>query len=626
MIAPRLAVRPLALLPFALLLSGCALTSTPPTTAARGLTLHGKVHGGQQPIAGAHVYLFAADSNAYGNPSVSLLDPGATGFSDSLGGYVPTDQNGGWDISSDYTCTPNTQVYLYALGGDPGAGINSAAGLMAAVGNCPSSGTFAGSVPFVSINEVSTVAAAYAMAGYAVDATHVASSGTPVALNGIANAFANATNLADLGSGTALATTPNGNGTVPTAQINLLANIIAACINSTGPSSTYCSVLLGDATSDGTPGGNAATDTASAMINIAHNPGANLADLFNLPPAISPFAPTPSSQPNDLTLSLVFTSGDIRTPSSVAVDASGNLWITNQAASSVSLLSSLGVPLPNSPLTGNGVGFPSQVAIDTRGNAWISNNGANSVSAFDFTGSPLAGSPFAGGGLSSPQSLAIDPADDVWVASPTTNGVTLLANLAGTFSPTSITGDGLASPYGVAIDQSGIEWVVNNGANSVTLLDSTGNPLPNSPITGDGIQNPVAVSIDGAGNAWISNIGANSLTVLDHTGAPVAGSPFTAGGLNLPVCVAFDGGGNVWVANLVGQGVTQLTAAGNPVIGSPFVAPSLANPTFLAVDGSGSVWLANQTGDSLTEIVGAAVPAVTPIASALASNAIGARP
>jgi streptogramin lyase len=620
-------LRPLIfILPLVFLISGCAITSTVPNSSARGMSLHGKVHGGQQPIAGAHVYLLAADSGGYGNPSDSLLDPGITGLSDSVGAYVATDSNGNWDITGDYSCTPNTQVYLYALGGDPGAGVNSASGLMAVLGNCPSTGSFAATIPYVSINEVSTVAAAYAMAGYAVDATHVASSGTPLALTGIANAFANASNLADLPTGTALATTPNGNGGVPTAQINLLANIIAACINSTGPSSGNCTTLLGDATSDGTTGGAAPADTATAMINIAHNPGANMSDLYNLPPAFSPFAPTPSSQPNDLTLSLVFGGGGIRTPTSVAVDASGNLWVTNAFTSSVSILSSLGVPLSNSPLTGNGVGYPSQVAIDGNGDAWISNNGGMDISEFDFYGNPVSGSPFTGGGLHTPYSLAIDATGDVWVASPYTNNVTLLGGSSGSPALTGITGDGLSDPYGVAIDHSGNVWIVNEGGNSVTILDHTGAPLVNSPVTGDGIDHPFAVSIDGSGNAWISNFFDSTLTVLDHTGTAITGSPFSAGGLNLPICVAFDGAGNVWVANDVGQGVTELTSAGTPIAGSPFVAPSLANPYFIAVDGSGSVWLANQNGDSLTELIGAAVPTVTPIASALAANSIGARP
>lgn len=143
-----------------LLIIGCALQQTASPKLEPAVKLTGSVHGGQQPIAGAHVYLFAANTTGYGQPSVSLLNAASTGTSDSLGAYVLTDTNGAFTITGDYSCTPNSQVYLYALGGNPGAGVNSAAGLLAALGNCPSSGSFLASLPLIQVNEVTTVAAA----------------------------------------------------------------------------------------------------------------------------------------------------------------------------------------------------------------------------------------------------------------------------------------------------------------------------------------------------------------------------------------------------------------------------------------------------------------------------------
>jgi len=174
-----------------------------------GAALQGKVHGGQSPIVGAHVYLLAANTTGYGAASVSLLTAGTGRTLDSSGGptngfyYVTTDANGDFSITGDYSCTANTQVYAYALGGNPGAGTNPAAGLMAALGNCPAADNFLTTAPYLFVNEVSTVAAAYAMAGFATDALHVSSSGTAAAKLGIANAFVNAAVLETLSTGVA---------------------------------------------------------------------------------------------------------------------------------------------------------------------------------------------------------------------------------------------------------------------------------------------------------------------------------------------------------------------------------------------------------------------------------------
>jgi hypothetical protein len=253
-----------------LVLTGCALQQTAPLAPEAGVKLTGSVHGGQQPISGAHIYLLAANTTGYGGPgippsganaSISLLNATTTGLADSIGAYVTSASDGSFTITGDYACTPNTQVYLYALGGNPGAGVNSAAGLLAALGNCPSSGSFLASLPFIQVTEVTTIAAAYAMAGFATDAAHVSSSGTPLAQTGIANAFANATNLADITTGAALTVTPAGNADAPQSTVNTLANILASCINSAGPASTSCSTLLSTTLANGSSG-TQPTDTA----------------------------------------------------------------------------------------------------------------------------------------------------------------------------------------------------------------------------------------------------------------------------------------------------------------------------------------------------------------------------
>ena len=60
----------------ALLLTGCLgvpVSTTNSPSSVPGVAVQGKIHGGQQPIAGARVYLYAANTIGYGSASVSLL-------------------------------------------------------------------------------------------------------------------------------------------------------------------------------------------------------------------------------------------------------------------------------------------------------------------------------------------------------------------------------------------------------------------------------------------------------------------------------------------------------------------------------------------------------------------------
>jgi len=171
--------------------------------------------------------------------------------------------------------------------------------LMASLGTCPETGNFDTATSFVFVNEVTTVAAAYAMVGIAKEATHAVS---PL---GASIGMANAADLANIATGVANSALPSRPEIqVPQTKIHTLANILSACINSSSPTSISCSALFSNARSNGTSG-TTPDDTATAAINIARNPHANIAALYSLQPRLSaPFLPALESAPEDFDLSV----------------------------------------------------------------------------------------------------------------------------------------------------------------------------------------------------------------------------------------------------------------------------------------------------------------------------------
>jgi hypothetical protein len=176
--------------------------------------------------------------------------------------------------------------------------------------------------------------------------------------------------------------------------------------------------LVAKATSDGTPSGTQPAETATAAINIAHNPAVNVHALSSLITAQSPFGPTVPVEVNDFTLGIEFSGGGLNDPYSIAIDSSGDPWITNNGNSSVTQLASNGVPIsPAGGYTGGGLnGLFGGIAIDSAGNAWIPNYYGNSVTEFSNAGTVLSGTlGYTGTGLHTPYGIAIDGSDNVWV-------------------------------------------------------------------------------------------------------------------------------------------------------------------------------------------------------------------
>jgi hypothetical protein len=132
---------------------------------------------------------------------------------------------------------------------------------MALLGECGASNSLPTVHADVEINEVTTVAAAYALAGFATDATDISSPASGLGYLGIQNAVKNAALLADINIGDIPQSEPSG-VTVPSAMIYTIADILAACVNGQNSLSGNCPTLMADETYNST----VPSDTASAAI------------------------------------------------------------------------------------------------------------------------------------------------------------------------------------------------------------------------------------------------------------------------------------------------------------------------------------------------------------------------
>ncbi|MES2391203.1 MAG: NHL repeat-containing protein [Acidobacteriota bacterium] len=637
-----------------LLVAGCSSSFEPSSSAPFAGdvgAVSGAVHGGRQPIAGAHIYLLQASTTAYGGASTSLLKSyGAGKFPTTFDGtnyYVTTDANGAFSLNDgvnlEYNaCTSGAQVYLYSVQGDTGGHVNNtAAGLMAVLGTC---GSF-GSSTTVNMNEISTIAAAYAFAGFATDATHVgaASSADALALTGITNAFANAANMFNIGSNpynapntSALATTPGGNGTVPQSLLNFMGDILSACVNTTGPGSTQCSTLFSNVKSAGATG-TAATDTATEAIYIAHNPRVAVSTISGIAGTTpSPYTTTYTSAapPADFVVSLSFTGGGYTTaqlgPRELAIDASGNVWAVNGASSLVvSKFSPLGVPAsPTGYISGAGFSQPTGIAVDNGGasaNVYVADFITGMVSKFTASTGAYV-SAYTITALAGPTDLAIDGSGNIWSADYSDYSVSKHAS-TGTGNATEYTNGSFNAPQCIAIEPgaSGDVYLANyNDGNAFKFNNTT--PGTGTVLLGDAGAGGSGNAIDGSGNIWFANFGSvTRLTTANSLATYTSGIGFNE------ESVAIDGNNNVWVTEQnnggAGGAVYELSNSTGAVInGSGYVPPSNAQPNSIAIDGSGNVWFNTATDATIRELVGAAVPVATPLAYGVASSKLGAKP
>jgi streptogramin lyase len=578
---------------------------TPSTAPFAGNAIQGKVYGGQQPINGASVVLYAAGAGGNGLAAQNLTYPNV----------ISTKADGSFSISGDYQCpASNPEVYVVAQGGNPGypsRANNAAIDLVAAIGDCSN----LASTPHIIVNEATTVAAAWALAPFIGSSNNIGSSGTNT--TGLRNAFSVANSLVNIATGAAPGSAVPAGAITETAKLYSLANVLAACVNSDGGSG--CQPLFTVATA----GGVAPSDTFDAAVNIVRNPSTNVGKVFSAVSAQPPFQPARTTAPNDWTMSITYGNctsgcGGLNGPGDVAIDTTGNVWVANYSGGVVSKFSPTGVPAAMQGFPGTGLEQSYGITVDAQNNAWVSNyqsvtaannSHSGSVSKFSSSGTELSGVGYTVGGVYYPLAIAADSNGSIWVADYGASAASLLASDGSAISgPSGYGPSQIPFTTAVALDGSHNAWFVAQGP---AVRVTPAGVVSSFPCCDD----PQGIAVDQSGNIWVADYGGYSVVELNSSGT-VTNRISTMNGPTAPQGIAVDGAGNIWTSNYFGNSINKIVGASatmaSPAAGYGMDAP-LDEPYGIAIDASGNLWLANSGGHTLTQFLGLATPIRTPL-------------
>ncbi len=354
----------------------------------------------------------------------------------------------------------------------------------------------------------------------------------------------------------------------------------------------------------------------------------------------------------------------IALPNGVAVDSSGNLYIADTDNNAIRKISNgiiTTVAGGQSGFGGDGglatnarLSVPQSVAVDASGNLYIADMGNQRIRRVDPSGviTTVAGTGTAGfsgdGGtataamLSAPAAVGVDASGAVYVSDVDNHRVRRFVpggNIA-TFAGMAFSiGDGgpstqarLTVPNSVAVDSTGNLFIADSADNrvrevtpsgTITTLAGTGRTGrggDNGPAASAALSSPYSVAVDSAGNVYIADAGNNVIRRVDaKTGVVTAfagnytccyagpgtggdGGLATAATLFYPMAVAVDGAGNVYFTDQVQSNNTPAAQAVRRVTTDGKINTWAGGSTLVGYAGDGGSPLNAQFGSTIRMI------------------------
>ncbi len=262
----------------------------------------------------------------------------------------------------------------------------------------------------------------------------------------------------------------------------------------------------------------------------------------------------------------VVPTGSLSYPYRVAVDASGNVYISDTQGQQVLKETLANGVYTESVVVSTGLATPYGVAVDGSGNVYIADNGHNRIVEESPSGSSYTQTVISTTtALSYPTGLAADASGDLYIADTGSGKILVERPSGGSYLETALTySNNFAQLTGIAVDSTGNIYVSDIDNQAVYKETYSAGSYTPSTIATSGLSYPYDIAVDASGNLYISDFTHKRIVLETNNSGSYTQSVVPTATLGGALGLAIGADRNLYIADTFGFNIKELQwSAGN---------------------------------------------------------------
>ncbi len=250
--------------------------------------------------------------------------------------------------------------------------------------------------------------------------------------------------------------------------------------------------------------------------------------------------------------------------------------------------------------------YPYRVAVDASGNVYISDTQheqilketlANGV----YTESVVVPSSF---GLATPYGIAVDGSGNVYVVDNGHHRIVEASPSGSSYTQTVVsTTTTLSFPTGIAVDPSGDLYIADTGGGKILVEKPSGGSYVETVLTyGSNFAQITGIAVDSSGNIYVSDIDNQAIYTETYSAGSYTPSTIAASGLSYPYDLAVDASGNLYISDFTHKRIVLLTNNSGSYTQSVLPTAPLGGALGLAIGANSNLYIADTFGFNIKEL------------------------